>query len=544
MISNKNDSEKLNTLNDYQNNNLMTSYKKFVSLTVTVFTIIIITILPLIFKNYYFDISKVKYEFYCLLVILMAVFVIFITFIFIIIDKAIYSLKNTKLLMSSLSIRSVKFTDIAMIAFLIAGLLSTLQSEYIYNAFWGDMGRHMGLFVIILLTISFFLITKFFKFRLCYIDIFLISGLIVCILGILHFFKIDPLGFKNNISEDYKKIFTSTIGNINSYTAFVAIIATISIILFLYAKNIYKKAWYTICLIVSLFSLITGISDNAYISLIVIWALIPLYIFNSLSGVRKYLLLSAILFSLFKFVDFISNLIPYQTSEIHGLFNLIIDYENLGLFIIELWILVILLYLIELLPFRFSFIYKKTNILRVVWILILIFMFYKALYILYDININGNVVGYGNLSNYMLFNDSWGTNRGYIWRIALDLYKKFPIYHKLFGYGPDTFGILTQKYYLDDMKNTYGVIFDNAHNEYLQYLITTGIVGLFSYIVLIFSSIIRMIKNSKDNPTIIAITLSIICYCTQAIVNINSLIVTPIMFLLLTIGLSLTNNKK
>lgn len=46
---------------------------------------------------------------------------------------------------------------------------------------------------------------------------------------------------------------------------------------------------------------------------------------------------------------------------------------------------------------------------------------------------------------------------------------------------------MTNRYY-DDMMNTVGVIYDNAHNEYLQYLITTGIFGAVSYVGLLVTT--------------------------------------------------------
>ena len=60
---------------------------------------------------------------------------------------------------------------------------------------------------------------------------------------------------------------------------------------------------------------------------------------------------------------------------------------------------------------------------------------------------------------------------GYIWRIGIECYMKYSPLRKLFGSGPDTFGIVTQSYYRE-MIERYYEIFDSAHNEYLQYLIT------------------------------------------------------------------------
>ena len=63
----------------------------------------------------------------------------------------------------------------------------------------------------------------------------------------------------------------------------------------------------------------------------------------------------------------------------------------------------------------------------------------------------------------------------------MEAYGKFPLKHKLFGYGPDTFGILTTDRFFGDMINATGLIFDNAHNEYLQFLLTIGPIGLIAY---------------------------------------------------------------
>lgn len=46
--------------------------------------------------------------------------------------------------------------------------------------------------------------------------------------------------------------------------------------------------------------------------------------------------------------------------------------------------------------------------------------------------------------------------------------------------------------------------FDNAHNEYLHYLITVGITGLIAYLVFIISFIVRVIRKAGKNQYIVA----------------------------------------
>ena len=84
-------------------------------------------------------------------------------------------------------------------------------------------------------------------------------------------------------------------------------------------------------------------------------------------------------------------------------------------------------------------------------------------------------------------NDTWGTNRGYIWKLVARIYDNFPLMNKLFGYGLIHLELSRISSYLEEMIAQCGQKFDSAHNEYLQYLITIGgwtpdICGIFNYI--------------------------------------------------------------
>ena len=60
----------------------------------------------------------------------------------------------------------------------------------------------------------------------------------------------------------------------------------------------------------------------------------------------------------------------------------------------------------------------------------------------------------------------------------VDIHRDFPLSYKSFGHGPDTFGVITVQNFWDDMLNTTSQKYENVHNEYLQYLVTIGAVGL------------------------------------------------------------------
>lgn len=517
---------------------LIASWKKANEIIVNICILLIIAALPLVFHNYYFDILPVKYIFYYGTILTTIVAMLIVAIIFLFMDGRNYQWVNMKRIIKNFNIRSIRKSDWAMIVFLIAVGISTIQSDYFYESFWGNEGRYMGMFLILLYGVSFFIITRYFEFKQWYLDVFLGAGMIACMIGIMQFFMFDPIGFKDNIDPAQFGIFTSTIGNINTYTSYVALISGMGVVLFAVENNMIRKTWYLFTVIVSFFALITGISDNAYLALGALLGLLPLYLFKNLNGVKKYVLLISILFTEFQVIDTFTQGAPNHTLEINGLFEVVVKHRLLGYCVAVLWVVCILLYVLDARLAKANSIQKDSSIGRWIWLVLIILAVIGIGFALYDVNVGGNADKYGALKSYLLMNDDWGTHRGYIWRIAMESFENFPVIHKIFGYGPDTFGIITVNNFYNDMVSRYKEVFDSVHNEYLQYLITIGIVGLIAYASLLVSSVVEMFRASKRKPVLLAIMFAIICYGAQAAVNISVPIVAPIMMTLLMMGVA------
>ncbi|MBE5902366.1 MAG: O-antigen ligase family protein [Lachnospiraceae bacterium] len=107
------------------------------------------------------------------------------------------------------------------------------------------------------------------------------------------------------------------------------------------------------------------------------------------------------------------------------------------------------------------------------------------------------------------FDDSWGTNRGKIWRIAVEAFGKMSMPQKIFGGGISCFG-----YYYEALTGSDWV--RNAHNELLEVLVTMGIMGLLSYLFLIFT-VIK--EKTKGDCLLVAGKIALLSYFAQALVN-------------------------
>ena len=166
-----------------------------------------------------------------------------------------------------------------------------MQSDFFYESFWGNEGRYTGCFTLILYGTSVLLIIRYMHFKNWIIYLFLFTGFLACCFGITDYFKLDILGFKLNIEPTQYNMFMSTIGNVNTYTSYVALIMAVSTVMFSAEKIRWKMILYFGVMVSSFFAIIMGLSDNSYLSLLTLFGLLPFYLFKTKTGLRRYLLI-------------------------------------------------------------------------------------------------------------------------------------------------------------------------------------------------------------------------------------------------------------
>lgn len=516
------------------------SYQDNVALIMGVFTLIVLCVLPLVFHDFYFDILETKYQFYS--VVAIAVLVI----------MGGYGLASGKMLewFSKFNFqewrKSLSVGDWAILIFWLGNVISWLLcKDWRWEAFWGTSGRYNGVFLMTIYMAVYFLVTRFFRLKQWYLDAFLAVGIFVCLFGVTDYLKMDILGFKVNMLDEQKAIYTSTFGNINTYTVYVAAILAIAMVLFTQEKNQKRMLWYFGNMVLASFALIVGSSDNAYLSLAAIFGLAPLWLFKTKTGFRRYLISIATFVTVSYCTYRINTAFISTVLGIDSAFNLIAKQKFVPILAVVLWVICVALVVMDkkqqpLLKSNDSDAMNKIAVY--VWIGVIAVVCAAVIFVFYDANIAGHADKYGAFSSYVVFNDSWGTQRGYVWRRAMEIYtQKLNLLQKIFGYGPDTFALIMQYYFPGAVQNGKTVIYDSAHNEYLHYLVTTGFVGMASYIVFIVSSIAAMVKKMKDQPAVAAVMMAVLGYAVQAVVNINLPIAMPIILQLLAMGVGKKN---
>lgn len=505
---------------------------------------VLVAVFPLFYHNAYYDILSAKFLCYSRCVVTLAVIMFLLALAMLYVDLKKYHGKHMKSFMMKYRPGNLRKTfraaDVALLVFWLSAGISTLQSDHIQEAFWGSGGRWSGFFLLTLYVVSSLLIGHCWKFNGWLLEVFLASSVIVSLLGITDYFQLDILHFWENASLD--ESFISTMGNINGFTAYVGMMMGFAAVMFALEKNIRRLIWYYLCLVISFVAMIIGRSDNAYISLSVVFALLPFVLFKNLRGVTRYLFLIATFFSVLQAVDVANKQFADVVLSRNGLFTVIADWGGLRYLTLLLWVSVAAswIYCRKCKSLKENAEEDCTHVLsenrhQRWWGLFLALAVLIFCFVLLDANMWGHAGRYAAFSNYLVFDDSWGSYRGGIWREALELYGCYTPVRKLFGCGPDTLLLFIRDMDIS-MRDQFVNLFDNAHNAFLQYLITIGLAGMVSYTAFLFVSFRELFQGWKKNPYILAAFFAAACYVSQSVVNLNNVIVMPMMWLMLSVG--------
>lgn len=511
-------------------------YLKAINYIALIYVIFILGVFPLIYRDYYFDILAFKYQVYYISTIILMVAVLIVGVIFCIEDQSKYGGELRKAYFKSKGKKLFSIPELALICFMLIAIISTLQSDYRFESFWGNEGRYTGCFLLLIYGIGTLIVCRGLLVKKGILNIFLAAGMAECIFGITDYFQMDLLNFKVDMDPIQYNMFAGTIGNVNSYTSYVALVMGVAAVFFATEKIGWKLLVYYICMVISFFAIVMGLSDNSYLALGALFAFLPLYLFRTKTGVKRYVLILATFSGVIYSMDVINRTMSDRVLKMEGILQKLSGMAGLEYMVAAIVMFCILVYVIA------HFIKSGDEDLghkwQLIWLAFLVFSAAAVICVLIDVNIAGNVERYGGIGAYLKFNDDWGTHRGYNWRIGIENYSRFSPMHKIFGFGPDTYGIITHFNNFDDMLGKYQEVYDSAHNEYLQYFITMGPVSLISYMTMLISGAVLMIKKAVNSPCVIACLFSVICYAAQATVNISVPIVAPIMFTLLAVGLA------
>ena len=526
--------------------------KEKLNKTVTLYTLLMLIVFPLFMVHSYYDIQTVKMYFYQLSTLACAGISALIAAVYLMKGCGGKKPKQSDRKPIAERLRGVlRTSDVFALIFLLAVIISTVCSEWVYEAFWGNTGRYQGGYMLILFVVSYFLITRYYVPKRIHMDIVLGAGIIVCGWGVLDYFSLSPVGFA------YDTLFSSTIGNIDVLTSIEAMYVAMAAVMYIAecpSDKVSKRrsAYYLFASCVCFMGLECGRTANLLLSVAFLICFLPFYAFGSVRGTLNYIrVLIVWLIGMLIVAELVSAFPDYAVSpdymgELDAIAN---NHVSLLLYAV---CAMLLLYCILYGIFRKCYgteaiscaggvsdaEHRLAKKLRTVWGILGVIALCVCVYIFRDANTGGHPELYAPVSNLVIFDEKWGTNRGYVWRLAMKYFGDFSLFKKIVGSGPETFSIYVMKYDLNATLRQFDASYDSIHNEWIQHLFECGIVGFIGFYGMSLASCVTGLKNGRMTA---ALSFAVLTYIIQSFVNISVPIVLP--FVIICIAAAASENK-
>ena len=457
----------------------------------------LLTGLPLVYHNGYFDITETKTAFFvlCSALYLMGRLVCTIQFGA---DKP----------------RRLAVSEICALLFCFVSLLASLSSGFFRDSFFGPQGRWQGTGMLWLYA-ALWAALRDQPLKKEDVLMPLAAGLALSALfAVANHLGWDGLRLSASLGAFDAGRYISTLGNINFAGAYFALTVPVAARAWLTAESPRKQLVWVGVTVLGVWASMAVRSECSVLGLGVGFALLPLTVKDKKELQRWCLLLVL----LAVWMQIYSLATSFCDAGLSALTRLLVRPTSAIALALPGAILYWLLRPVED-PRQFQRVYG-------VGLAGLLILFAAALLWL---NTTGKHVPLGELESWLRFSDEWGTDRWKVWRHCLTLRGGFGVWEKLIGGGC---GILAR---LDAHDRIFAdAVLDAAHCEYLQILINWGTLGLLSYLGWISFSLRESLRRSSEFARLFLPGLA--AYAAQAAVNIAQAPGISLFFLLLAVS--------
>lgn len=425
----------------------------------------------------------------------------------------------------------ISLPEISMILFFFANLAAFFYAPDKVSAWTGESGRYFGLEIVAVLAIMFIFLA-----RRCFVDerhlyIFAFSASVASIVACEQHFGLDPFKLREGIIEKQRELFVSLFGNLNTYGSFLAMAIPAAAALFIFSKKLCNKIVAGVTLFIIALGIIPAKSDNVYLGAGMAM-LVILYISIYYKKTFWFMLSTAITFTGLLIMAYMNYTMSGSQKHINGLAVIIENPKIMFLLFAASSAATVLVWYIGR---KIGDKLEKRDLVSILLILT---------FLILAVGVTAFTIGVKKKISFFVFDDNWGTYRGYIWRRGVSLFEMASPRQKIFGYGNETIRSLMMDNFNEEMVSITGKTYDNLHNELLQYLVTTGLFGMISYISLFVTGTIYMIKHNRGNCAAIALLGAFIGYAVQGTVYLNQPITSPLYFVLMAAGIGYVRRQR
>ncbi len=422
-----------------------------------------------------------------------------------------------------------------IVVFLLTCVLSYICSPYKSIALLGRGGRYTGLVFYGACVCMYYVVSTCYKFEKRDITYILCSSILVNIWAVLNYAGVDPFYIYRDVPAAMKTVYISSLGNIDIYGMYVNMMLAIAMFSFVYEESMHGKVFYGFAALLCMMGSLASDSDMAIAGMFFAFVVLFYFTMSQYHMLIRYFMLAVGVFISGRLLGIIYIFNPYNTRIIKSIGSIII-YKNV--FVIFPIICFIAIFAVQMLDERFKLFNNKAlsyKIRKIYAALVIAMSVVVCLAVIICTTVSGKTA--------LAITDDWGSGRGYIWKNVLNGYGNLPFINKIFGAGE-----ATTAWVLSDYSSAASNILnrgrvDNAHNIWINMLVTIGIAGLTVYVLLLSVAIRNMVKYLKCMHTgknahkteymLLGAGLAVVVYSIQGTAEMLEVITFPVFFCLL-----------
>lgn len=512
-----------------------------------IYAALLFVIFPLYYEDMYYNMGDAKWHFFKTITFglsneydeLVVPFTPILVFVFIILFYVVG--KGDALKETLTRWKQALPVWICLAVYITVAFISTIATPYGDDILWGRNGWYMGILAQTAFVVFFFVYAFFGKHNKYIVWGALISLALVSLIGIGQRFNIDPLHFYDDLTDYNKKTFISTLGQTSWFSSSIILIIPVACGIFVLAKD-KKIQWLTgILVFIEGMTLVVDDSDAGLLAFFGFISLLFIFSFKSDLSLSRFFALLSVFEASFIFVGLLQKVVPdafiAEGSYVKFLTNSVFIY-------IALIIDIVLAVVFKKFEKEKKGIAPKIKVVGVIYAIML--GLGAVLLVVYVIlNTKGMAGSLSSSNSYLYFDEYWGNNRGLTWISAVNAMKQAasadPV-RLLIGAGPDQFNAFVYEYCGAEMEARWsaeGVVFGNAHNEWLSELITLGFIGGIAYIGVFISSLVLFLKKSEKTPELLIPAMCIVAYMMHNFFCYQQILCTPAIFIIMGLGVQL-----
>ena len=401
-----------------------------------------------------------------------------------------------------------------------ATLVSVLLSGNIVAALWGSGGYLGGLVLAVAALLGCMGTAVFLEDADSLALPFMVSGAGVTLLGIVNNFGADPLGFRAVIEPSQYNLFFSTIGNADYLSAYLCLWLPLALHRFAAGKSAGERAAAFLCAELAFLGMASLDSGLAALGLAGAAFLLLLAVPLTAGELARYALLAGGWAAAQLTMGVLSARWPLLRTE-HPFAALAQPLPAAATIAVCLAAAALWAACARRDPT------KKTSLTAQRLCCAAAAVLAAALLVV----VNGFGVSLGGLDNFLRVGPDWATGRGAIWADVWYCFTRGTPLQMLFGRGPGMVHAALAA--LGDTLPFAAADTIGAHNEYLELLLTGGVVGLAAYLTFLATVLYTARQSLAADPQKCGWLFCALAYAVQAVFNNRVSAVYPVFLVLL-----------